>query len=44
MVQNNHNLQSLSSCYLSEDDHLEALIAQAEAIQREERLTLRLRV
>ncbi len=34
---------ALSGCYLSEDDDLEALIAQAEAIQSEERLRLRLR-
>jgi NAD(P)-dependent dehydrogenase (short-subunit alcohol dehydrogenase family) len=34
---------ALSGCYLSVDDDLEALVAQAEAIQREARLTLRLR-
>jgi NAD(P)-dependent dehydrogenase (short-subunit alcohol dehydrogenase family) len=35
---------ALSGCYLSVDDDLEALAAQAEVIQREARLTLRLRV
>ena len=35
---------ALSGCYLSVDDDLEALVAQAEAIQHEARLTLRLRV
>jgi NAD(P)-dependent dehydrogenase (short-subunit alcohol dehydrogenase family) len=35
---------ALTGCYLSVDDDLEALIAQAEAIQRQARLTLRLRV
>jgi hypothetical protein len=35
---------ALSGCYLSVDDDLEALVAEAEAIQREARLTLRLRV
>jgi NAD(P)-dependent dehydrogenase (short-subunit alcohol dehydrogenase family) len=34
---------ALSGCYLSVDDDLEALVTQAEAIQREARLTLRLR-
>jgi NAD(P)-dependent dehydrogenase (short-subunit alcohol dehydrogenase family) len=34
---------ALSGCYLSVDDDLEDLAAQAEAIQREARLTLRLR-
>ena len=35
---------ALSGCYLSVDDDLEALVAQAEAIHREARLRLRLRV
>jgi NAD(P)-dependent dehydrogenase (short-subunit alcohol dehydrogenase family) len=35
---------ALYGCYLSVDDDLKALIADAEAIQREARLTLRLRV
>jgi NAD(P)-dependent dehydrogenase (short-subunit alcohol dehydrogenase family) len=35
---------ALSGCYLSVDDNLEALVAEAEAIQRAARLTLRLRV
>ena len=35
---------ALSGSYLSVDDDLEALVAQAEAIQREACLTLRLRV
>jgi NAD(P)-dependent dehydrogenase (short-subunit alcohol dehydrogenase family) len=35
---------ALSGCYLSVDDDLEALVGQAEAIQGEARLTLRLRV
>jgi NAD(P)-dependent dehydrogenase (short-subunit alcohol dehydrogenase family) len=34
----------LSGCYLSVDDDLEALVAEAEAIQHDARLTLRLRV
>ena len=37
-------VDALSGCYLSVDDDLEALVAQAEAIQREARLTLRLRL
>jgi NAD(P)-dependent dehydrogenase (short-subunit alcohol dehydrogenase family) len=37
-------VDALSGCYLSVDDDLEALIARAEAIQREARLMLRLRV
>ncbi len=35
---------ALSGCFLDVDDDLEALIAQAEAIRREQRLTLRLRM
>ena len=35
---------ALSGCYLSVDDDLDALVGQAEAIQHEARLTLRLRV
>ena len=35
---------ALSGCYLSVDDDLEAMVAEAEAIRREARLTLRLRV
>jgi NAD(P)-dependent dehydrogenase (short-subunit alcohol dehydrogenase family) len=35
---------ALSGCYLSVDDDLEALAAQAEAIRREARLMLRLRI
>ena len=38
------HVDALSGCYLSVDDDLEALVAQAEAIQREARLTLRLRL
>ena len=34
---------ALSGCYLSVDDDLDALVGQAEAIQHEARLTLRLR-
>ncbi len=37
-------VDALSGCYVSVDDDLEALVAQAEAIQREARLTLRLRL
>jgi len=35
---------ALSGCYLSVDDDLEALLAQAEAIQREQRHMLRLHI
>jgi len=35
---------ALSGCYVGVDDDLEALVAQAEAIRREARLTLRLRL
>ncbi len=35
---------ALSGCYLSVEDDLEALSAQAEAIRRDARLTLRLRI
>jgi NAD(P)-dependent dehydrogenase (short-subunit alcohol dehydrogenase family) len=37
-------VDALSGCYVSVDDDLEALVAQAEAIQSEARLTLRLRL
>ena len=35
---------ALSGCYLSVDDNLEGMVAEAEAIQREARLRLHLRI